>query len=389
MRQPRPGLRRRAHAAHRRPRTRLCQASGAEHGGAGGPRSTGRAGIANPDRPVAQVVPRGRHRSAQSGRSRLADGRRGHGRHPGRRPHHPCPRGREDDPRGPDGRRYPASAPTIGSFRAMDFLTELFRRPAITWWDLLDILIVSILVYELLKLIRGTRAVQLAIGIAAIVGLYYLSTGLQLETLNWLIRNIIGYVVFAAIVLLQADIRRALVHLGRGRLFRRLEGKNTDDETVEELVVATTTLSAKKTGAIIVIERAIGLRNYIESGITLDAQLTYDLLVSIFQPTSPLHDGAVIVQGDRIAAAACFLPLTINPRLNRELGSRHRAAIGVTEENDSVAIVVSEETGKISGVEDGDIEHDIDSERLRTRIKSVVTQRRTRGKQRQAGYSFG
>jgi diadenylate cyclase len=270
----------------------------------------------------------------------------------------------------------------------MDFLTELFRRPAITWWDLLDIVIVSILVYELLKLIRGTRAVQLAIGIAAIVGLFYLSQGLQLETLNWLIRNIIGYVVFAAIVLLQADIRRALVHLGRGRLFRRLEGKNTDDETVEELVVATTTLSAKKTGAIIVIERAIGLRNYIESGITLDAQLTYDLLVSIFQPTSPLHDGAVIVQGDRIAAAACFLPLTINPRLNRELGSRHRAAIGVTEENDSVAIVVSEETGKISVVEDGDIEHDIDSERLRARLKSVVTLGRARGKQRQAGYSF-
>jgi diadenylate cyclase len=271
----------------------------------------------------------------------------------------------------------------------MNFLTELFRRPPITGWDLLDIVIVSILVYELLKLIRGTRAVQMAIGIAAVVGLFYLSQGLQLETLNWLIRNIIGYVVFAVIVLLQADIRRALVHLGRGRLFRRLEGKNADDDTVEELVVATTTLSAKKIGAIIVIERAIGLRNYIESGITLDANLTYDLLVSIFQPTSPLHDGAVIVQGDRIAAAACFLPLTINPRLNRELGSRHRAAIGVTEENDAVAIVVSEETGKMSVVEDGGLEHDIDSERLRARLKAVVTQRRARGKQQQAGYSFG
>ena len=271
----------------------------------------------------------------------------------------------------------------------MDFLTGLLQRPPMTWSDLLDILIVSILVYELLKLIRGTRAVQMAVGIASIVGLYYLSTGLQLETLNWLIRNIIGYVVFAAIVLLQADIRRALVHLGRGRLFRRFEGRTADDDTVEELVVATTTLSARKTGAIIVIERAIGLRNYIESGIPLDAKLTYDLLVSIFQPTSPLHDGAVIMQGDRIAAAACFLPLTINPRLNRELGSRHRAAIGVTEEIDAVAIVVSEETGKISVVEDGDLEHDIDSERLRARLKSVVKLRGARGKQRQAGYSFG
>ncbi len=211
---------------------------------------------------------------------------------------------------------------------------------------------------------------------------------MQLETLNWLIRNIIGYVVFAAIVLLQADIRRALVHLGRARLFRRFDRKIADEDTVEELVVATTSLSSKKTGAIIVIERSIGLRNYIESGISLDATLTYDLLVSIFQSTSPLHDGAVIVQGDRVAAAACFLPLTINPRLNRELGSRHRAAIGVTEENDAVAIVVSEESGKISVVEDGDLEHDIDSERLRERLKSVVTLRRARSKPGQAGYSF-
>src|SRR5688500_14073526 len=270
----------------------------------------------------------------------------------------------------------------------MNFLTELLRRPAITWWDVLDILIVSILVYELLKLIRGTRAVQMAIGIASIVGLYYLSTGLQLGTLNWLIRNIIGYVVFAAIGLLQAHIRRALVHLGRGRLFRRLGGKTADDDTVEELVGASTTPSARKTGAIRVIERAIGLRNHIESGIPLDAKLTYDLLVSIFQPTSPLHDGAVILQGDRLAAAACFLPLTINPRLHRELGSRHRAAIGVTEENDAVAIVVSEESGKISVVDDGDLEHDIDSERLRARLASVVTVRRARRKSDQAGYSF-
>ena len=266
---------------------------------------------------------------------------------------------------------------------------ELLRRPPVTWWDVLDILIVSILIYELLKLIRGTRAVQMAVGIAAIVGLFFLSRGLQLETLNWLIRNIIGYVVFAAIVLLQADIRRALVHLGRGKLFRKLNRKISDDDTVEELVVAATNLSGKRIGAIVVIERSIGLRNYIESGIPLDAKLTYDLLVSIFQPTSPLHDGAVIVQGDRAAAAACFLPLTVNPRLSRELGSRHRAAIGITEENDAVAIVVSEETGRISIVEDGDLEYDVDSERLRARLKSVVTLRRAVSKQRSAGYSLG
>ncbi|MEY4096175.1 MAG: hypothetical protein RLZZ53_3374 [Acidobacteriota bacterium] len=267
--------------------------------------------------------------------------------------------------------------------------TDLLQRPPVTWWDVLDILVVAIIIYELLKLIRGTRAVQIAVGIASIIGLFYLSRGLQLETLNWLIRNIVGYVVFAVIVLLQADIRRALVHLGRGKLFRWFDRKASDDDTVEELVTAATTLASKKTGAIVVIERSIGLRNLIESGIPLDAKLTYDLLVSIFQLTSPLHDGAVIVQGDRAAAAACFLPLTTNPRLNRELGSRHRAAIGVTEENDAVAIVVSEETGRISIVEDGSLEYDIDAARLRARLKSVVTVRRAaRGKERQAGYSL-
>jgi diadenylate cyclase len=258
----------------------------------------------------------------------------------------------------------------------MSWFTDLLQRPAVTWWDLLDIAIVSLVVYELLKLIRGTRGVQMAIGIAVVVGLFYMSLGLQLETLNWLIRNIVGYVVFAAIVLLQADIRRALTHLGRAPLFRRFERTESDDDTIEELVVAINTLSAKRTGAIIVIERRIGLRNFIESGIPLDARLTYDLLVAIFQLSSPLHDGAVIVQGDRVAAAACFLPLTVNPRLSRDLGSRHRAALGVTEENDAVAIVVSEETGGVSLVLDGAIERNLDGERLRERLKALIITRR-------------
>lgn len=257
----------------------------------------------------------------------------------------------------------------------MDWITELLQRPPMTWRDALDIMIVSILVYELLKLIRGTRAVQMAIAITFIVGLFYLSRGFQLQTLNWLIRNIVGYVVFAAIVLMQADIRRALVHIGRAPLLRRLERAQHDDDTIEEIVVAVSTLAAKETGAIIVIERSIGLRNYIESGIPLDARLTYDLLVSVFQPGSPLHDGAVIVQGDRIAAAACFLPLTVNPRLSRDLGSRHRAAIGVTEENDSVAVVVSEETGDISLVLGGGIERRLTPDMLRTRLRSLIVRR--------------
>src|SRR6185295_9139410 len=147
------------------------------------------------------------------------------------------------------------------------------------------------------------------------------------------------------------------------------------EESIEELVVAASMLSAQRIGAIVAIERQIGLRNYIEGGIPLDAVLTYDLVLSIFQPASPLHDGAVIVQEDRIAAAACFLPLTVNPKLSKELGSRHRAAIGLTEENDSVAIVVSEETGSISLVADGNIERGISVDELRARLRSLVLQR--------------
>jgi diadenylate cyclase len=274
----------------------------------------------------------------------------------------------------------------------MSVLTELLQRPPVTFWDVVDILVVSVIVYEVLKLIRGTHAVQMALGIAIIVGMFYLSRGFQLETLNWLIRNVVGYVVFAAIVLMQGDIRRALVNLGRARVFsvfRRFDPPVTDDDVVEELVVATTTLAAKRTGAIIVIERSIGLRNYVEGGIPLDARLTYDLLVSIFQPTSPLHDGAVIVQGDRVAAAACFLPLTVNPRLSRELGSRHRAAIGITEENDAAAIVVSEETGVISLVLNGDIERRIPPDQLRARLTPLILRARAFGRERNRAYAAG
>src|SRR5918994_4268419 len=263
----------------------------------------------------------------------------------------------------------------------MDFLNGIMRRPPVDWWDLLDIVLVSVLIYEVLKLIRGTRAVQMALGAAVFVGLFYVSVWGHLETVNWLIRNMAGYVVFAFIVLFQSDIRRALAHLGRAPFFRYFAKEESAEESIEELVMATSMLSGKRIGAIIAIERQIGLRNYIEGGIPLDAVMTYDLLLTIFQPSSPLHDGAVIVQGDRVAAAACFLPLTVNPRLSRELGTRHRAALGLTEENDAVALVVSEESGKISVVEDGDLEHDIDNERLRARLKSVVTVRRARGKQ--------
>ena len=252
-----------------------------------------------------------------------------------------------------------------------DFLANLLRRPPVGWWDLLDIAIVSIIIYEFLKLIRGTRAAQMAVGSLLVVAIFYISQLAPLQTVNWLIRNALVYVAFAAIVIFQSDIRRALAHFGQAPFFRYLTRQATD-ETIEEVVVAATMLSEKRVGAIIAVEREIGLRNYIESGIPLDATLTYDLLLTIFKPGSPLHDGAVILQEGRVAAAACFLPLTVNPRLSRELGTRHRAAIGLTEENDAVAVIVSEETGRISVALDGKIEGPFDPEGLKVRLRALL-----------------
>src|SRR5262249_22018257 len=264
----------------------------------------------------------------------------------------------------------------------MSWLTGLLRRPPIGWWDLADILVVSVLIYEVLKAIRGTRAVQMAFGGALFGGLFYGSRFFHLETVNWLIRNFAGYIVFGGIVLFQSDIRRALAPF-----FRYFTKTESAEDTVEELVVGAGLLASQHVGAIIAIERQIGLRNYIEGGIRLDAVLTYDLLQSIFLPTSPLHDGAVIVQDDRVAAAACFLPLTVNPKLSKELGSRHRAAIGLTEENDAVAIVVSEEAGRISLVVDGQIERALDADLLRKRLRTLVLQRDDRASSREVQYT--
>lgn len=260
----------------------------------------------------------------------------------------------------------------------MTWATGLLRRPPIGWWDILDIVVVWILIYEVLKLIRGTRAVQMALGGAGLVVLFYGSRWSHLETVNWLVRNMAAYIAFAAIVVFQSDIRRALAHFGRAPFFRYFAKAESAAESIEELVVAAKMLASQRIGAIIALERQIGLRNYIEGGIPLDAVLTYDLILTIFLPGSPLHDGAVIVQDDRVAAAACFLPLTVNPKLSKELGSRHRAAIGLTEENDSVAIVVSEETGSISIVSDGQIERGLEPDALRERLRSLVLQRRVK-----------
>ncbi len=235
-------------------------------------------------------------------------------------------------------------------------------------WDVVDVLLVAFIIYELLKLIRGTHAVQIGLGGLFIVLLYWFSKVVNLETLNWLLRTFLPYAGFAVIVVFQSEIRKMLAHLGRLGPFtaRRTE------EVLDEAVLAATTLAAQRIGAIVVLEREIGLRSYIETGIGLDALVTYDLLISIFNPGTPLHDGAVIVQGNRIAAAACFLPLTVNPELSRTLGSRHRAAIGVTEDTDAVAVVVSEETGIISLVAGGEIRRELDGRSLKQALLEIL-----------------
>ena len=259
-----------------------------------------------------------------------------------------------------------------------EWLQTALQRPPIEWWDVLDVAIVAVFFYQLLLLIRGTRAVQMAVGAGSVTALFFVSRYLELEAVNWLIRNAAGYVVFAVIVLFQADIRRALAHFGRAPFLRWFSRQPGAEDAIEELVVAVANLSSHRIGALIVIERQIGLRNYIEGGIPLDALITYDLLASIFQTTSPLHDGAVIVQGERISAAACFLPLSVNPKVSRQLGTRHRAALGLTEENDALAVVVSEETGIVSLAINGRLERDLTPDSLRLRLEALLGVRRRR-----------
>ena len=247
--------------------------------------------------------------------------------------------------------------------------TEYLRR-AIEPRNLADIVLVFLLVYAVLKLLRGTRAAPMAAGIAAIVFLYWLSVQQDLATLEFVLRNGLLYIGIAIIVLFQSEIRQGLISFGnRFRMpFTRAHRGQFGEGVYDEVVLAASTLASTKTGALIVIERNVGLKNVTDGGVQLDAELSYDLLVSVFNTSSPLHDGAVVIRRHRIAAASCFLPLTLNPRLSKELGTRHRAAIGVTEDTDAVAVIVSEETGLISYVQGGEIKRGLDATRLRASI---------------------
>ena len=240
------------------------------------------------------------------------------------------------------------------------------------WNDLIEVTIIAYFFYRLLLLLRRTQAMRMVWGLV-VLGLFGMFASLVgFQTLDWLLSNVYGVIVIAIIVLFQNEIRRLLTQLGRTAYFRSMRS-GADIDPIDEIVTAAVGMGANHHGAIIVLEREMSLSQYAEGGIALDATASYDLFVSIFNPGAPLHDGAVIMRQGRVAAASCFLPLTRNPQLSRKLGSRHRAAIGISEETDCVALVVSEETGKISIVFDGQLSRGLDPPALAERLRELLS----------------
>lgn len=239
------------------------------------------------------------------------------------------------------------------------------------WIAIIDISIAAFVIYHALAFVQGRRALHMGVGVALAAGFYYLARWLRLDTMSWLMSSIFPYFVFLIIIVFQSEIRRALAQFGQTAFPGSISRINRR-EAIEEIVSAVEKLSKDKIGALIVIERKIGLRSYIESGVALDAVLSYELLVTLFSHELPLHDGAAIVQNGRIAAAACFLPLTVKPRLSQDLGTRHRAALGISEETDAVVVVVSEETGSLAFAKGGQMERGLQADELRARLGEAL-----------------
>ena len=248
---------------------------------------------------------------------------------------------------------------------AIKGIFEAFRGSSVGWLiEVLDVLILAYLFYQLAILIRGTRAVQMMTGAVFILASYWLSGVLQLVTVHRFIGYLLYWIPFAMIVIFQNTIRRVLTRFGHNPFTQRARAGQIE-ASISEIVLAITSLAERRVGGLIVIEREQGLRNFTETGIELDALISKDLIVSIFQHDSPMHDGAIIVQEGRVRAASCFLPLTVNPQLSKEFGSRHRAAIGLTEETDAICLAASEERGTVSAAFEGRIIENIDPSSLR------------------------
>ncbi len=243
----------------------------------------------------------------------------------------------------------------------------------LTWRQALDIALVALVFYYILLLIRGTRAVQVLLGMSFLVVVYFVARATGLHALYEILDKFLIVLPFAVIVLFQSEIRRALARFGRNPLWG-FRGQGKVVSGFEDIVLASTALAAKRQGALIVVERLEGLREFAQNGIAIDGQLSYDLLVNIFNPGAPLHDGAVLIHQDRVVAAGCFLPLSLGAEISTSLGTRHRAAIGITRETDALAVVVSEETGTISVGIAGTLQRDLDATTLRNLLyKYLVT----------------
>jgi uncharacterized protein (TIGR00159 family) len=257
-------------------------------------------------------------------------------------------------------------------------LQDLLVNP----WAWIDILVLAVIIYEILLLIRGTRSVNILLAIT-VLALCYLLTApglIQLDAVHGVLGNLLFYIPLVVIVLFQNQIRQALANLGRNP-FHELIHKRYEDRLIEEVSLAAISLASKRIGALILIERGMGLRTFIETGIELDARVSYDLLMNLFTRRSPLHDGAVIISDRRIKAASCYLPLTTDPNLSRTYGTRHRAAVGITEESDALAIVVSEERGVVALCRDGKITGPLDAQGLR---RQLVAELMPRGEDKRA-----
>lgn len=256
----------------------------------------------------------------------------------------------------------------------MPFLKEIVNlSPVATFISIVDVLLVWLVIYQLIKVVKGTKAVQLLKGIFAIVIARILTELFDLTTLGWLIDQVLSWGVLAVIIIFQPELRRALEQLGRGRLFARtlLEEEEERKRLLEAFSKSVNYMAKRRIGALIAIEKETGLNEYIETGTPLDSKVTSELLINIFIPNAPLHDGAVILQRNRIAAASCYLPLSESPFISKELGTRHRAALGLSEVSDAVIIIVSEETGAISLATEGDLHRDIDIEEFGVRLEKL------------------
>ncbi|BCG61151.1 diadenylate cyclase CdaA [Paenibacillus sp. URB8-2] len=249
----------------------------------------------------------------------------------------------------------------------MSYFTDLTWKESIK--DIIDILIVSYIIYKVLNMVRGTRAIQLLKGILVLIVIWAFSTLFDLYTLKWLMNQMFTFGVLAIFIIFQPELRRGLEQLGRGKFFgRTAENDEEVSKLIGEIIKAVNYLARRKIGALIVFERATGLNEYKESGIPMNSVVSSELLINIFIPNTPLHDGALIMQGNQIAAAACYLPLSENPFISKELGTRHRAGIGISEVTDAVSVIVSEETGQISLAINGQVVRDIKEESLISKL---------------------